>query len=70
MAEKHYLIVTDEHWGRAIDSRVLTGVLVSADQEPLTPITDFQKPQIPLETMGADVCGELLMASKNTPDRS
>ncbi len=67
VAEKHYLIVTDEHWGRAIDSRVLTGVLVSADHEPLAPITDFQKPQIPLETMGADVCGELLMGEKVSP---
>ena len=41
MAEKHYLRVTDEHWGKAI----------GADQEPLAPITDFQKPKIPLKTM-------------------
>lgn len=63
VAEKHYLLVTDDHWVRAIDS----GVHIPADREPLVPITVFQKQQNPSQMSGLDGVGELLIAEKIPP---
>jgi len=51
VAAKHYLQVTDEHWGRAIDFGTPTGSPIANNQGPLVPITETRKP---LENKGFD----------------
>ncbi len=44
VAEKHYLQVTDEHWEKAIESRPLTGPLVSSNPETISRSDETTKP--------------------------
>lgn len=45
VAERHYLQVTDEHWGRAVDSGSPTGSPITARQAPSGDGTDTKKPR-------------------------
>ena len=44
VAEKHYLQVTDEHWGKAIEPRPLTGTLITSHSGTISNTNETKKP--------------------------
>ncbi len=72
VAAKHYLQVTEEHWGRAIDSGVPigvpigvpTGVPINGKQGPSEQSMETKKPSV---LLGSDVARGLLMDLPMTP---
>lgn len=64
VAEKHYLMVHDEHWTRAIDSRPPTRPPINDQSDSISSHHETKKPN---KTMGLDGLRWLLMATKVTP---
>lgn len=61
VAAKHYLQITDEHWGRAIDSGSPTGSPIANNLGPSEAITERGKPN---DLLGFDGRGGLLMGGQ------
>ena len=64
VAEKHYLQVTDEHWGRAVEFRPLAGPLITNGAESIASNHETKKP---LENMAGDVYQGFAMDVLVTP---
>ena len=58
VAERHYLLVTDDHWKRAIDSRSPTGSPITNGARSIATHHETQKP---LKNMGIDALQGLAM---------
>jgi integrase len=64
VAEKHYLQVTDEHWGAAAVFRSPTGSPIAHHLEPSGPIHETTKPS---NSLGSDGAGWLMIPNLVTP---
>ena len=64
VAEKHYLQVTDEHWGKAIESRPLAGSPIATHSGTISRSDETTKPS---ELLGSDGVRWLKKAYEVTP---
>lgn len=64
VAEEHYLQVTEEHWGKAIESRPLAGSLVTSHSGTISRSDETTKPS---ELLGSDGVSGLVIPYVMTP---
>ncbi len=67
VAEKHFLQLAEEHWGKAIESRTLTGSLITSHPETIKGNPETTKPS---ELLGSDGVRGAYDTLCNDPDGS